>query len=128
MGFGMFSAQASPIAGDFGSASVKLLQIGTGDKPELVSAAEVPVPDSIRSEPERLLAFYSEWLPKILRDGEFKGKRAVIAVPSTQMLIQHMQITETPGVSTDDLVKAQLQTQMGVAPSGVVVRSTEVCS
>lgn len=127
MGFGMFSAQASPIAIDFGSASVKLLQIGAGERPALVAAAEIAIPDSIRGDAERLQAFYAEWLPKTLRDGKFKSKRAVIAIPSTQTFIQHMQINESDGIKRDDAVKGQLQAQMGVSPMGVVVRSMEVC-
>jgi Tfp pilus assembly PilM family ATPase len=127
MAFGMFSAQHSPVAIDFGSSSVKLLQIGSGDRPALLAAAEIPVPDSIRGDSDRLMTYYTEWLPKLLRDGKFRGKRAVIAVPSLQTYIGHMQITETPDVGRDDLVKGQLQTQMGVSPHGVVVRSIEVC-
>jgi len=128
MAFGMFTAQQSPVAIDFGSSSVKLLQIGTGDKPPLIAAGEMPVPDSARNEPDKTFSFYEEWLPKIMRDAKVKGKRAVIAVPASQTFIQHMQINETEGVSRDELIKGQLQAQMGVAPSGVVVRSMEVCA
>ena len=127
MAFSMFSAQHSPVAIDFGSASVKLLQIGSGERPALVAAAEIPVPDSIRGDNDRLLAYYAEWLPKALRDGKFRGKRIVVGIPSHQTYIGHMQLTETPGVSKDDLIKGQLQTQMGVSPNGVVVRNIEVC-
>lgn len=128
MGFGMFSVQMSPIAIDFGSASVKLLQTGLGDRPALLAAGEIPIPDSLRSDAVRLEAFQSEALPKILRDGKFKGRRAVIAIPSAQTFIQHMQINETEGVKREDAVKGQLQMQMGVSPGGVVVRSMEVCA
>jgi type IV pilus assembly protein PilM len=127
MGFGMFSAQASPIAIDFGSASVKLLQISAGERPGLVAAAEVPVPDAIRSDADKVHEFYCEWLPKIMRKSPFKGRRAVIAIPSAHTFIQHMQLNESDGVNRDDAIKIQLQAQMGVAPSGVVVRSIEVC-
>ena len=128
MAFGMFSAQASPVAIDFGSASVKMLQIGTGERPSMVAAAEVPVPDSLRAEPDRLQAFYAEWLPKVLKDGKFKGKRAVIAIPSANTFVQHMQINEAEASAGDEAVKAQLQIQMGCPPSGVVVRSMDVCT
>lgn len=128
MAFGMFSGQASPIAIDFGSASVKLLQIGGGEKPSLLAAAELAVPEALRADPDRLFAFYAEWIPKFLRDGKFKGKRVVVAIPSGQTFISHMQISETAGAgaSRDDLIKGQLQIQMGVQPHGVVVRSLEV--
>jgi Tfp pilus assembly PilM family ATPase len=127
MGIGMFSAQTSPIAIDFGSSSVKLLQIGAGDRPALIGATEIPIPDSIRGENERLMAFYAEWLPKIMRDATFKGKRAVMALPAAQTFIQHMQIADAPGVNRDSLIKAQLQAQTRCAPGSVVVRSMEVC-
>lgn len=127
MAFSMFSAQHTPVAIDFGSSSVKLLQIGSGDRPALVAAAEIPVPDSIRGDNDRLLAYYAEWMPKALRDGKFRGKRVVIGIPSSQTYIGHMQLNETPGVTKDDLIKGQLQTQMGVSPNGVVVRNIEVC-
>ena len=127
MGFGMFSVQSPPIAIDFGSSSVKLLQIGTGDRPPLLAAAEIPIPDSIRGENDKLIDFYAEWIPKLMREGKFKGKRAVISVPSAQTFTQHMQVAETEGVSADAAVKGQLQLQMGCSPSNVVVRSFEVC-
>lgn len=126
MAFGMFSAQVSPIAIDFGSSSIKLLQIGAGDRPPLVAAAEIAIPDAIRGDADRLSSYYAEALPKFLRDGKFKGKRAVMAVPSSQTLLQHMQIGEGDA-DRDQAVKNQLMTQMGVAPDGVVVRSMEVC-
>lgn len=128
MGFGMFSVHHSPIAIDFGSATMKLLQLGDGDRPPLLAAAELPIPDSIRSESDRVLSYAAEWLPVALRDGRFKGKRVVITVPSSQTFVSHMQITETEGVSRDDLVKGHLQTQMGCPPHGVVVRAHEVCT
>lgn len=128
MAFGMFSGQASPIAIDFGSASVKMLQIAAGERPVLLAAAELAVPESLRADPDKLFAFYAEWIPKFLRDGKFKGKRIVVAIPSGQTFTSHMQISEAGGggVSRDDLIKGQLQIQMGVQPHGVVVRSIEV--
>ena len=126
MAFAMFTGQCSPIAVDFGSASVKLLQIGAGERPSLVAAAELAVPEPMRADPDKLLGFYAEWVPRFIRDGKFRGKRVVIAVPSGQTFTSHMQIAETGGVSRDDLIKGQLQMQMGVQPQGVVVRSIEV--
>ena len=128
MRFGMFTAQHSPIAFDFGTSSVKVLQIGTGDHPALLAAAQMDVPEEARQHPDQLLAFYGRELPKLLLASRFKGKRAVCAIPSGQTFIQHMQLTPVDGVSTDDLVKAQLQTQMGCEPDSVVVRSVNVGS
>lgn len=126
MGFGMFAHGQSAIAVDFGSSSVKLLQVGSGDHPALIAAAEIPVPDSARTDQARLWAFYEEWLPKSLRDGCFKGKRAVVAIPSANTFIQHMQVTAAEPAERDEAMKTQLQIQMGCLPQNIVVRSNEV--
>lgn len=128
MGLSMFSAQTSPIAIDFGSSSLKLLQTGGGDRPVLTAAADVPVPQSARASSDALFDFYATKLPTVLGAGKFKGKRAVVAIPSSKTFIQHMQIAALDGTSTDDLVKAQLQVQMGCSPQNVVVRTVDVAS
>jgi len=126
MGFSMFSAQISPIAINFGSSSVKLLQLSRAEKPDLVAAAEIEIPESVRNDPDRLFLLYQNEIPKALKQGKFRGKRVVTAVPSAQTFVQHMQISAAEGVKNDDLVKGQLQAQLGVAPRSVVVRTIEV--
>jgi type IV pilus assembly protein PilM len=127
MAFGMFSAQLSPIAIDFGSARLKLLQVQMADRPLLQAAAEVPVPQSLAGNQEQMLEHCGQELPRILRDGRFKGKRAVCAIPSGFTFIQHMQISAaTDAASLEEAVKAQLQVQMGCSPRSVVVRSIDV--
>lgn len=131
MGFGMFSVHHSPIAIDFGTSSVKMLQIGTGDRPPLLAAAEVHIPDDVRPDPEQVFSYIEEWVPPALVQAQFKGRRAVIAVPSALTFVEHMQINEAEAVGAvtrDDLIKSQLQAQMGCPPHGVVVRPLEVCS
>jgi len=126
MGISMFSTHASPIAIDFGTSSVKLLQTGMGERPNIVAAAELPIPDAIRFEQGQLLPFFAAKLPGLLTAGRFKGRRAVVAVPSSQTFIQHMQLANIDGASRDDLIKGQLHRQMGCAPDSVVVRWVDV--
>jgi type IV pilus assembly protein PilM len=126
MAFGMFAAQQSPIAIDFGTSSVKLLQLAPGERPSLVAAAQILLPEAIASNPAQRLSFLAGELPRVLREGRFKGRRAVCSVPCGQSLVQHLQIGAADGISREDLVKAQLQTQLGIAPHSVVVRSEEV--
>jgi Tfp pilus assembly PilM family ATPase len=124
----MFSGQAQPIAIDFGSSSAKLLQVSTqGDESALVAAAEVALPEEVRGDPDRTAAFWAEAIPQALRQGKFRGKRAVVSVHSSQTLISHMQLAETEGMSREDAIKAQLQANTSATPQNVVVRSVEVC-
>lgn len=126
MGFSMFSAHASPIAIDFGSSCIKLLQISSGEPLSIVTAAQVQIPDGLRTEPEKLLSFYTEAIPSALNTARFKGRRCICSIPSSQTFIQHMQLAPSEGLKRDDLIKAQLQFQMNVPPSSVVVRAIDV--
>lgn len=126
MAFSMFSGQISPIAINFGSASVKLLQLSRGEKPAMVAAAEIAIPETMRQDQDRLFLMLQQELPKAIKAGKFKGKRVVTTVPSATTFIQHMQVATTEGVKTEDLVLAELQAKLGVAPRSVVVRTIEV--
>ena len=126
MGFGMFSAHISPIAIDFGSSLVKMLQIEPGEPPSLAAALGFRMPAEIRLDKDQRLAFLQTQLPRMLRKGKFRGKRVVCSVPSTETIVQHMQISPIDGVERDDLIKSQLQTQLGGSAHGMVIRSFDV--
>jgi len=126
MAFGMFTTPQSPIAIDFGSSSVKLMQLDRGEKPKLLAAAELPIPASIRRTPQHVFAHMEVELPALLKSAGFKGKRVVTAIPPALTYIQHMQIAETPGVRLDEIVLGQLQMQMNCAPGALVVRCIPV--
>ncbi|MBT8484281.1 MAG: pilus assembly protein PilM [Phycisphaerales bacterium] len=126
MGLRMFSNATSPIAIEFGTSSVKLLQINAGERPTLTAAAELTIPDSVRLEQDKLNAFYAEKLPKIIAAAGFKSRRAVLAIPSGQSLIQHTQVVKDGRTNRDDAIKSQLHYQLGHPPESLVVRSIEV--
>ncbi len=126
MGFSMFSAQSSPIAIDFGSSSVKLLQLSPGDKPAVVAAAELPIPDEIRPDKQKQLDFLAKKLPGLLSKAAFKGRRAICSVPSAQTFIQHMQITAADSAARDELIHEQLSAQTGRLPQSMVIRTVDV--
>ena len=127
MGFSMFSAHASPIAIDFGCSSMKVLQLSAGEPQSLVAAACVQIPEPLRLETDKLISFYAEAIPSALSAAKVKGRRCICSIPSSQTFIQHMQLAPSEGLKRDDLIKAQLQFQMNIAPSSVVVRAIDVC-
>lgn len=130
MAFRLFSNPASPIAINFGSTSVKMLQLAPtrdeGDPPALAAAAELAVPLEAQQNVDDLFMFYECELPGLLRKAGFKGRRAVCSVPENQTIVQHLQIPANAGGSLDEQVKMQLQMQMGIAPHSAVVRTVEV--
>lgn len=126
MGLSMFSAQSSPIAIDFGSSSVKLLQIEPGERPSVLAAVGLRIPESIRGDKDGQMEYLERQLPRMLRKGRFRGKRAVCSIPSGDTFVQHLQIMPTEGFDNNELVGAQLQTQMSMPPRALVTRCYEV--
>jgi Tfp pilus assembly PilM family ATPase len=125
MGFSMFSSHVTPIAVDFGSSSVKLLQCSLGEKPQVVASASVEIPDDARSG-DRRIAFLQSELPGALKSGGFKGKKAVCSPPNASSLVQHLQVPPSEG-NREEAIKTQLELQLRCPTAGAVVRWTDVC-
>lgn len=119
-------AQGLPIAADFGVGSLKVLQITAGEPITLVAAACLETPPDLWSDHKKRLDFQLEALPKLIRHGGFKGKRAVCAIPSWQVLCKHLQFPKHDGVDVAELVAAAVPLQLQCDPSAVVFRHFEV--
>ena len=64
-----------PIAIDFGTGSLKILQVAAGEPPVLVAAACLDTPDELMTDQKKRLEFQLEGLPRLIKRGGFKGKR-----------------------------------------------------
>lgn len=117
---------APPIAIDFGVSALKVLQVSGGEPPELVAAACLDTPDELFQDPGARLAMQMEALPKLIRQGGFKGKRAVCAIPTPMAFCKHIQIQRPEGSSTAPLAQAALAGQLGCDASALVLRHFEV--
>ena len=126
MGLSMFSAQTSPIAIDFGSSSVKLLQITPGEKPSILGAVGLRIPDAIRLDQDMRLDYFEKQLPRMLRKGGLKGRRVICSIPCADSIIQHMQIITSDGIDEEETVKMQLASQQKIAAHNMVVRTYHV--
>ena len=60
-----------PIAIDFGTASLKVLQIANADTPSLIAAACVPTPEELLNDPSKRMVFRLDALPKIFKSVGF---------------------------------------------------------
>lgn len=117
---------ASPIAIDFGVAGMKVLQVQGSDPPSLVAASYLPTPEALIDDDNKRLDFQAQQLPKIIREGGFKGKRAVCAIPAFQTFCKNLQFPKTDGVSTRVLVDSAIPTQFNRDPSQLVYRTIDV--
>lgn len=115
-----------PIAIDFGCGSLKVLQIGDQNPPTLIAAACLETPRELMNDVAKRLAFQVAALPKLIRHGGFRGKRAVCAIPAWQMLCKQLQVPRQDNVPLASLVEAALPTQLNVDPASVVYRYEEI--
>ena len=118
----LIGGSVSPIAFEFGTAELKVLQITTGPNPHLVAAAALEMPSRLRRDAQARLAFQIEALPKLVKAGGFKGKRAVCSMPSAMSFCKHLKIVKADGVGLETLVRAKLQSTMGCDPNALVFR------
>lgn len=94
-----------PIAIDFGAGSLKVLQLQSGDPPQLIAAALLPTPDALMDDPAKRFAFQFQALPKLIKSVAFKGKRAVVSLPAAQLFCKHLQLPRTESVPVSELVE-----------------------
>ncbi len=116
----------SPVAVDFGVTSLKVLQVTSGENPALVAAACLPTPDALLYDDSKRLAFQIENLPKLVRQGGFKGKRGVCVLPADRTFCKHLQVTRSDGVQVKELIEAAVPNELGCSASALVLRHLEV--
>lgn len=117
----------SPIAIDFGTGSLKMLQVTTTETGStLLAAAALETPEDLLHDPAKRLLFQADAIGKLMKTGGFRGKRAVCAIPASLSFCKHMRVDRVPGASVREIVEAGLVQQFGCHPSQMVFRHFEV--
>ncbi len=123
MALGFSKPRYSPIAIDFGSDSLKLLQLSIGDAPQLVASACAVIPESARTDATARQAFLAQALRDLLKNHPFKGKRAICSIPAFQTLIQHVELAKAEHEDFDAQIGLHLIQRFNVDPNRMVIRN-----
>ncbi len=126
MALGFTKPRFSPIAIDFGTDTLKVLQLSLGDAPQLIASASAVIPESARSDLNSRRAFLSGTLKNLLKSQPFKGRRAIVSIPAFQTLIQHIELTKAEHEDFDAQIGLHLIQRFNVDPSRMVVRNHSV--
>jgi type IV pilus assembly protein PilM len=116
----------SPIAVDFGTGALKLLQVVNSNPPQLISAACLVTPPELIGEHNKRLDLQFEALPKLVKAAGFRGKRAVCAIPSWQVMVKHMQFPKVEQAALGEMIKSVIPQQFNADPSMLVYRYNEL--
>jgi len=123
---GLQRPAGAPIALDFGSSSLKVLQISGEETPSLVTAGCVPTPENLLHNVKRRLEHQFEELPRLIGSLPLKGRRAVCAIPSALTFCKHVQLARQDGMPAEVLADSMLTEQLGRDASTLVRRLIEV--
>lgn len=115
-----------PIGIDFGTSALKILQLGPGDPPSLISAVSVETPETLLNDPKRRLLWQLSQLGAAVKSGNFKGRKAVCVLPASQTYCKQMQFPRTEGIEIRDMAQTALATQLECDPSAFVMRHVDV--
>jgi type IV pilus assembly protein PilM len=126
MALGFTKPKYSPIAIDFGTDTLKVLQLSLGDAPQLIAGACAVIPESARTDASSRRAFLAGTLRGLLKSQPFKGKRAICSIPAFQTLIQHVELTKAEHEDFDAQIGLHLIQRFNVDPSRMVVRNHSV--
>lgn len=115
-----------PIGIDFGTSAMKVLQLGPGEPPSLVSAVSVETPEPLLNDPKRRFLWQLSQLGDAVKAGNFKGRKAVCVLPASVTYTKQMQFPRTEGVDVRELAETALATQLECDPSSFVMRHVDV--
>ncbi len=123
MAFGKPKSRVSPIGVDFGTDSLKLLQIVPGDPPELVALGSMTVPEEARTDLKARQEFLNDALASLLRRLPFKSRRTMLSIPAFQTLVHNLLISRSDRKEIDGLVDVALRERLNIEPSRMVIRN-----
>lgn len=114
------------VAVDLGGQTLKVLQLTSGDAPQLIAAGCVQSPPELVNDPMKRLDFQFEQLPGLLKAAGVKAKRAVCAIPCAQMVCRHMQVQPEAKQSISDATRNAVALQLGCEPGAMSMREIVV--
>lgn len=123
---GVLRQSGLPIAIDFGTTALKVLQISAGQPPSLVAAVSRETPEQLLYDPAKRLRYQIGLLPEIVKAGGFKGRRAVCVIPHSETFCKHLQLPRVEGSALTAVVRSALAEQLEREESQIVFRHHEV--
>jgi len=85
--------RANPIGVDFGTETLRLAQVERiGGEFRLIAAATAPVPAAARDDNSVRFSFLKQTVRDLLTQGHFHGRRSILSLPASRMVIQHLRL------------------------------------
>lgn len=128
MRLGLNTNHLSPIAVDFGTDQLKLLQVEFDQDglPRVVAAGGKVVPHDIRQHTAKRREFLTQSVAELVKAAGFKGRRAIASIPSSLTFVQHVKLAGGDGIPVEQKLAEELAGKLPVDPSCCVIRHVDV--
>ena len=126
MALGFTKPRYSPIAIDFGTDTLKVLQVSMGEHTQLVACASQMIPELYRDESAGRITYLADTLRELLKSQPFKGRRAICSIPSYKTLVQSLEMDRADDSELTQQVGLHLIQRYDMDPSRMVIRCTRV--
>jgi type IV pilus assembly protein PilM len=124
-----FAPSANPIGIDLGTDYLRMAQVepAGGEKASasdfrLIAAASAETPSTARTEPADRIAFFGATVRELLARGNFRGRRAVLALPASLMHVAQLLLPAMPEAQIAEVLPRQLSTVLPMDPASAVLR------
>jgi type IV pilus assembly protein PilM len=114
---------ANPVGVDFGTDTLRMAQVEqVNGEFRLVAAASADVPPHVRNEPSARLEFFTETTRELLASGNFRGRKAVLALPAASMFIQHLRMAKMDEEEMKKALPFEAAGKLPIDPSFALLR------
>lgn len=119
----MIGPRCNPIGVDFGTETLRLAQVATvAGEMRVIAAACADVPSHIRNDPHQRLAFLVTTLKELLSSSGFRGRQAVLGLPSAALSIVHLRVPMMDDAALKKVIPFEARGKLPFDPTHAVVR------
>jgi type IV pilus assembly protein PilM len=110
----IFAPRPGPIGIDFGTDALRMSQVQfNGGDFQLIAAATAQVPLAIRNDVPRRMEFFTQTVSDLLAQGQFRGRRAVLGLPSAWTFVRNFRAPNMDAASIEAGLPSEWAAELG---------------
>jgi Tfp pilus assembly PilM family ATPase len=119
---GFFENHACPIGVDMGDAALTAVQMaGDGEGVGLIAADSREYPADIEPGSSAWQRWAVEAMGELLAEGRFEGRKAVAALPASEVVIDHMKMPRVPESDLRGAILSQMRPKLQIKPDDAAI-------
>jgi Tfp pilus assembly PilM family ATPase len=123
---GFLGSAKRPVAIDFGTSSLKVLQLSDDTPATILAAVSLPTPSNLINDGPKRFAFQAEQLPGLLKSAGISGQRAVASIPNWACSVRHLQVGGVDQYNAASMTASMLASELNCEPGALMCRPVVV--